>query len=45
MSACMCRYVPGAILKEGINEVILLEFERVPEDCSGKRALPAVKAL
>ena len=37
MSACVCRYVPGAILKEGINEVILLEFERVPEGCTGEQ--------
>lgn len=34
------RYVPGPILREGKNEVILLEVEHAPEDAtSGGRAL------
>ncbi len=30
-----CRYVPGAVLEAGVNEVIFLEVESAPEDATG----------
>ena len=32
----MTLYVPGAVLKEGENEVVLLEVEKVPHEGSGE---------
>ena len=30
-----CRYVPGSVLRPGVNEIVLLEVESVPRDATG----------
>ena len=39
-SCLLCRYVPGPILKEGVNEIILLEVEKAPTEPVGEHPRP-----
>lgn len=32
----MRTYVPGPLLREGDNEIVILEFVRVPDEASGE---------
>lgn len=41
----MTLYVPGPVLREGDNELIVLEVERAAADTAGERWLPAVDLL
>ncbi len=34
-------FVPGPLLHEGSNEVLLLEFAQLPDDATGEPAVPA----